>query len=107
MTPNEEMNQAVTPILESMRTQGVCTREIEIYRNGFYVGAMWRASQQPHNDKSVEWNHRRYEIARDLLAAMVASDMPFVSKPQIDTCVQMADELISVLRKSKVTYAKL
>lgn len=104
MTPNEEMNQAVTPILESMRTQGVCTREIEIYRNGFYVGAMWRASQQPHNDKSVDWHQRRYEIAKDCLAAIVASEAnPFVSKTQIDTCVQMADELISVLRKSKVT----
>ncbi len=57
--------------------------------------------------ENLKWEQRRYEIARDLLAAMVASDMPFVSKTQIGTCVQMADELISVLRKSKVTYAKL
>lgn len=54
--------------------------------------------------ENLKWEQRRYEIAKDCLAAMVASDMPFVSKTQIDTCVQMADELISVLRKSKVTY---
>ena len=57
--------------------------------------------------ENIKWEQRRYEIARDRLAAIVASDMPFVSKTQIGTCVQMADELISVLRKSKVTYAKL
>ena len=51
-------------------------------------------------------NCERENIKWDL-AAIVASDMPFVSKTQIGTCVQMADELISVLRKSKVTYAKL
>lgn len=58
--------------------------------------------------ENLKWEQRRYEIARDVLAAMVASEAnPFISKTQIDTCVQMADELISVLRKSKVTYAKL
>lgn len=55
--------------------------------------------------ENIKWEQRRYEIAKDCLAAMVASDeSPFVSKTQIGVCVRLADELISVLRKSKVTY---
>lgn len=98
MTPYEEMKQAIQPIVDKMLQDGVPEEQIEIYRNGFITGAMWRAT-------NLDWHQRRYEIARDVLAAMVASDEnPFISKTQIGTCVHMADELISVLRKSKVTY---
>ncbi len=52
--------------------------------------------------ENIKWEQRRYEIAKDCLAAMVASEAsPFISKTQIDTCVHLADELISVLRKAK------
>lgn len=58
--------------------------------------------------ENIKWEQRRYEIARDVLAAMVASEAsPFVSKTQIDTCVQLANELISVLMESKVSYGEL
>lgn len=59
-------------------------------------------------NENIKWEQRRYEIAKDCLAAMVASEAsPFVSKTQIDTCVQLANELISVLMKSKVSYGEL
>lgn len=59
-------------------------------------------------NENIKWEQRRYEIAKDCLAAMVASEAnPFVSKTQIDTCVQLANELTSVLMKSKVSYGEL
>lgn len=59
-------------------------------------------------NENIKWEQRRYEIAKDCLAAMVASEAnPFVSKTQIDACVQLANELISVLMKSKVSYGEL
>lgn len=59
-------------------------------------------------NENIKWEQRRYEIAKDCLAAMVASDnSPFVSKTQIGTCVQLANELISVLIRSKVSYGHL
>lgn len=59
-------------------------------------------------NENIKWEQRRYEIAKDCLAAMVASEAnPFVSKTQIGTCVQLANELISVLMKSKVSYGEL
>lgn len=47
MTPNEEMENALTPILGSMRMSGVSEEEITAYRNGFTTGAMWR-NTHPH-----------------------------------------------------------
>lgn len=59
-------------------------------------------------NENIKWEQRRYEIAKDCLAAMVAREAnPFVSKTQIDTCVQLANELISVLIRSKVSYGHL
>lgn len=59
-------------------------------------------------NENIKWEQRRYEIAKDCLAAMVASEAsPFVSKTQIGTCVQLANELISVLMESKVSYGEL
>lgn len=59
-------------------------------------------------NENIKWEQRRYEIAKDCLAAMVASEAnPFISKTQIDTCVQLANKLISVLMKSKVSYGEL
>ena len=42
MTPYEEMQNALTPILGSMRMCGASEEEIAAYRSGFTTGAMWR-----------------------------------------------------------------
>lgn len=96
MTPNEEMKQAIQPIVDKMLQDGVPEEQIEIYRNGFITGAMWRAT-------NLDWHQRRYEIARDVTAAII-SRSPMISQTEINNAVKLADMLVSTLRKSKVTY---
>lgn len=53
--------------------------------------------------ENLKWEQRRYEIARDVLAAII-SRTPMISQTDINNAVQLADMLVSTLRKSKVTY---
>lgn len=66
MAPNEEMNQALLPILEKMRQQGAGDEQITLYRNGFLTGAMWRASH-PH------WISVEDELPKDGQVALVTT----------------------------------
>lgn len=56
--------------------------------------------------ENLKWEQRRYEIARDVTAAII-SRSPMISQTEINNAVKLADMLVSTLRKSKVTYAKL
>lgn len=48
----------------------------------------------------IDWEQRRYEIAKDLMAASFAELMSAVSLPTYaHICVQWADELIEELKK--------
>ncbi|WP_040562752.1 hypothetical protein [Hoylesella buccalis] len=50
--------------------------------------------------QSVDWEQRRYEIAKDVLAASFAQPMSAVSLPSYaHICVQWADVLIDELKK--------
>lgn len=49
----------------------------------------------------IDWEQRRYEIAKDLMAASFAELMSAVSLPTYaHICVQWADELIEELKKA-------
>ena len=49
---------------------------------------------------AIDWEHRRYEIAKDVLAASFAQPMSAVSLPTYaHICVQWADALIEELKK--------
>lgn len=52
---------------------------------------------------NLKWEQRRYEIARDVTAAII-SRSPMICQTEIDNAVKLADMLVSTLRKSKVTY---
>lgn len=50
--------------------------------------------------KKIDWERRRYEIAKDVLAASFATPMGNVSiQSYIRDCVQIADLLIEELKK--------
>ena len=50
---------------------------------------------------TIDWEQRRYEIAKDVLAASFAQPMSAVSLPTYaHICVQWADELIEELKKA-------
>ena len=53
--------------------------------------------------ENLKWEQRRYEIARDVTAAII-SRSPMISQTEINNAVKLADMLVSTLRKSKVTY---
>lgn len=53
--------------------------------------------------ENLKWEQRRYEIARDVTAAII-SRSPMISQTEIDNAVKLANMLVSTLRKSKVTY---
>ena len=53
--------------------------------------------------ENPKWEQRRYEIARDVTAAII-SRSPMISQTEINNAVKLADMLVSTLRKSKVTY---
>lgn len=53
--------------------------------------------------ENLKWEQRRYEIARDVTAAII-SRSPLISQTEINNAVKLADMLVSTLRKSKVTY---
>lgn len=53
--------------------------------------------------ENLKWEQRRYEIARDVTAAII-SRSPMISQTEINNGVKLADMLVSTLRKSKVTY---
>lgn len=96
MTPNEEMTAALAPIIKKMQEHGASIEQLIAFQNGFTTGAMWRAT-------NLDWHQRRYEIARDVTAAII-SRSPMISQTEIDNAVKLADMLVSTLRKSKVTY---
>lgn len=51
--------------------------------------------------KPIDWEQRRYEIAKDVLASSFAQPMSAVSLPTYaHICVQWADALIEELKKS-------
>lgn len=51
--------------------------------------------------KTIDWEQRKYEIAKDLMAASFAELMSAVSLPTYaHICVQWADELIEELKKA-------
>lgn len=51
---------------------------------------------------TIDWEQRRYEIAKDVLAASFAEPMEGVSiAPYIHNCVQWADALIDELKKTR------
>lgn len=51
-------------------------------------------------EKKIDWEQRRYEIAKDVLAASFATPMGNVSiQSYIRDCVQIADLLIEELKK--------
>ena len=50
---------------------------------------------------AIDWERRRYEIAKEVLAASFAQPMDGVSLPTYaHICVQWADELIEELKKA-------
>lgn len=52
--------------------------------------------------KPIDWEQRRYEIAKDLMAASFAELMSAVSLPTYaHICVQWADALIEELKKTR------
>ena len=53
--------------------------------------------------ENLKWEQRRYEIARDVTAAII-SRSPMISQTEINNAVKLADMLVSTLRESKVTY---
>lgn len=54
------------------------------------------------NLPAIDWEQRRYEIAKDVLAASFAQPMSAVSLPTYaHICVQWADALIEELKKTR------
>lgn len=75
MTPYEEMQNALTPILGSMRMCGASEEEIAAYRSGFTTGAMWR-NNRPRwisvEDElpKINPNDSEWEYSDDVIVAL-------------------------------------
>ena len=54
--------------------------------------------ERPH--KNIDWEQRRYEIAKDILAATY--DYRMDGKPYVKVAVGVADALIEELKKNKM-----
>lgn len=78
-------------------------KEYSRFELDFNVGAQMKGVQINNETvKPIDWEQRRYEIARDVLAASFAQPMSAVSLPTYaNICVQWADALIEELKKAR------
>lgn len=53
-----------------------------------------------NSKKEIDWEQRRYEIAKDLFARMCVGEYGYhFSHSDVESAVEMADELIEELKK--------
>lgn len=58
--------------------------------------------EQPTPKQQIDWEQRRYEIAKDILSTMFFHPKPAINRREdIDFAVKVADILIEKLKKSK------
>ena len=77
-------------------------KEYSRFELDFNVGAQMKGVQMNEEIvKTIDWEQRRYEIAKNLMAASFAQPMSAVSLPTYaHICVLWADALIEELKKT-------
>ena len=57
---------------------------------------LWVEDEPP----TIDWEQRRYEIAKEMLTIMVEQSQTFkLKKSEVGYCVNLADKLIELLQK--------
>lgn len=67
------------------------------------LSAVKAAARKYVNEKNIDWEQRRYEVAKDVLAARLANPQSwsvanFNKESFVETCVEYADLLIKKLQ---------
>ena len=77
-------------------------KEYSRFELDFSIDTQMRGVQMNEETvKPIDWEQRRYEIAKDMMAASFTQPMAGVSiAPYIHNCVQWADALIEELKKT-------
>ena len=63
------------------------------------MSAIKAAARKYVNEKNIDWEQRRYEIAKDVLAGRLSYSPPTDRERFIEHCVEYADMLIECLQK--------
>ena len=77
-------------------------KEYSRFELDFSIDTQMRGVQMNEETvKPIDWEQRRYEIARDIMIASIDQPMTGASiAPYVHNCVQWADKLIEELKKA-------
>lgn len=65
------------------------------------VLSMAKAALRKYNAGEIDWEQRRYEIAKDVLAAYATTQDGIVVERDVPSAVRIADDLIKELKGEK------
>ena len=65
------------------------------------VLSMAKAALRKYNAGEIDWEQRRYEIAKDVLAAYATTQDGIVVEIDVPSAVRIADDLIKELKGGK------
>lgn len=71
----------------------------EIELKYYHLACSFFAKNAKDEPKEIDWEQRRYEIARDMMRAMISQDASAGAKPIAIRAVCLADMLIEQLKK--------